>query len=76
MMLDSENMFKKKHNDRKNEQEKLESQLLGKELPKEKKIRVNIMLPPSYHERLKKAAAVQHVSASHLILTWIDEHCD
>jgi len=70
------NMFDVAQKKRKQEQEKTENQLLKNEEPKsENKIRMNIMLPPAYKERLQKEAAAQHVSASHLILTWIDEHC-
>lgn len=41
-----------------------------------RKAHMNINLPLDYKKRLQAAAAKQHTSASYLILSWIDEHCD
>ena len=76
------NTFKQEAEKRQAQQQQIEAQLTGSEEQKveeakpEKRERMNITLPPGHKKRLEAAARNKSVSASYLIQSWIDEHCD
>ena len=76
------NTFKQEAEKRQEQQQQIEAQLTGseeskaEEIKSKKRVRMNITLPPEHKKRLETAARKKSVSASYLIQSWIEDHCE
>ena len=70
------NTFKQEAEKRQEQQQQIEAKLIGEDQEPSGRVRMNITLPVENKNRLQAAARKKSVSASYLIQSWIEEHCD
>jgi len=72
--MKKENIFSVEAVNRQKEQEAIEKKI-GLNVLSEKKVPMNITLPPELKIKLKNYARKKHISASIVIQMWIEEFC-